>query len=278
MSLGDFLRYFTINETTPEVAVAQKKADELELYECVKYAKYVHDSFLTPEDEIKEIFPESFLIYNAQKIISGDFYRVGKKRGKSFIVLGDSTGHGISASYMSIMVLNILSRIAEQYCCNLSRMLTVMHEEILSATKQNKKSRIIESADTMLCTFDYENMKLNYASAKIRAVIVRSGKIIELKKDSCSIGEFSSLEFSIQNHQQDLQKGDCLYLFSDGMTDQFGGIQDKKFGYKRLLEALQKNSALPFAIQKRNIERELNEWRGNNEQTDDMTLLGVKID
>jgi PAS domain S-box-containing protein len=255
----------------------EKVKVDVELFESMNYAKHVHSSFLTPEEEIKDIFPESFLIYNAQKVISGDFYRVEKNENKSIVVLGDSTGHGISASYMSIMALNILSRISTKHCCNPSGMLSTMHSEIITATRQNKKAPIIESADTMICTIDHDTMKLKYASAKIKGLILRNGEVIELKKDKCSIGEHSEKEFAINNHELDLKKGDCLYLFSDGITDQFGGRNDKKFGYNRLVELLKENHKRPALVQKKNIENILNEWQSQHEQTDDMTLLAMKI-
>ena len=256
---------------------AEKEKSESELFENMEYAKHVHGSFLTPEEEINETFPESWLIYNAQKVISGDFYRVETKGSESMIVVGDSTGHGISASYMSIMVLNILSRISKRHSNEPSAMLTAMHNEIILATKQNRKPPIIESADTMVCFLDHTTRILNYASAKFRGVVVRGNEIIELKKDKCSIGEHSDREVAIENHQLQLQKGDWLYLFSDGMTDQFGGEANKKLGYSRLLQLLSENGQRPSLLQKKNIREALENWQGKHEQTDDMTLLALKI-
>ncbi|HTL80884.1 MAG TPA: PP2C family protein-serine/threonine phosphatase [Bacteroidia bacterium] len=261
----------------PKLFKLPKTKGDPGIMENLYYAKQVHNSFMTQEEEIGEIFPESFLIYNAQKIIGGDFYKVEKRENRSVIVMGDSTGHGISASYMSIMVLNIISRIMEKHCGDPANMLSLIHREILSATRQNKKARIIESADTMICTIDHTLKKMRYASAKMRGIILRKGKLIELKRDKCSIGEQVEKEVVIRNHEQDIEKGDCLYLFTDGVIDQFGGCYDKKFGYKKLIEILDRNKHLPFYIQKCILEKILSDWKGRSEQTDDVTLLAVKI-
>lgn len=260
-----------------ELREAKRKINH-ELHENVNYGKYVHNSFLTPEEELKSAFPESFLIYKAQKIISGDFYRIQKNGNKSTIVLGDSTGHGISASYISIIILKTLTRILRIGSNNPSKILDVMHREMLRTIHSTKKNPIIESADMIVCCLDSDTLQLDYASAKMRGVIIRDGSVIELNKDKCSVGELSEKEFYLTNHELQLIKGDCIYLFSDGILDQFGGQDNKKFTYKRLMKLLLENYTAPMLFQKESITAEIARWQGNNEQTDDITLLGLKIE
>jgi PAS domain S-box-containing protein len=259
-----------------ELRYAKRKIDQ-EMYDNVNYAKHIHNSFLTPEDELKAVFPESFLIYKAQKIISGDFYRVEQYDNKSLVVLGDSTGHGFSASYISIMVLNILTRIVKPGHGNPSKILHTIHKEINQITHLNKKNPFIESADTIVCSIDQESLKMNYASAKMRGIVISNGEIKELEKDRCSIGELSEMEFCLTDHNIQLIGGDCIYLFSDGIIDQFGGARDKKFSYSQLLSILKENHCQTMVQQKKNISDVLSSWQGNNEQTDDMTILGLRI-
>ncbi|HEX7413474.1 MAG TPA: SpoIIE family protein phosphatase [Bacteroidia bacterium] len=264
-------------EVEQELKEARKKVD-IELFQNISYAKHVHDAFLTTEDKINQVFPNSFLIYKALKIISGDFYRIDRKDDTSIIVMGDSTGHGVSASYISHLVLSILNRILKKEgAINPSKMLGTMHKEISHITHLNNNHNIIESADTIICTFDHRNRILNYSSAKMKGVIIHKGEVIHMNKDRCSIGELSEKPFYVSDNEFQLQNEDCLYLFSDGINDQIGGAKNKKLGYKTLVKALAENYSLPMQQQKKNISEILNTWQGDNEQTDDMTLLGIKI-
>lgn len=255
-----------------------KKNIDFELFEHISYAKQVHGALLTNEEEIKNVFPKSFLIYKAQKIISGDFYGIYKQDNKSIVVLGDSTGHGVSASYISILVLNILKGILKNDFKHPSEILQKIHKEMYNITHVNEKKEIIESADIIICSIDHDNNWLNYSSAKMRGIIVRNGQIIELEKDKCSIGEFSNEDINITRHIIQLESKDCIYLFSDGIVDQFGGPNDKKFNYKNLKQLLVENSKLAMLNQKVVISDILDTWQGNNDQTDDMTILGIQID
>ncbi len=260
-----------------ELKEARKNID-FGLFENVTYAKQVHSAFLTNEDEIKNTFPKSFLIYKAQKIISGDFYGLYKQNNNSIVVLGDSTGHGVSASYISILALNILKGTLKNNFKVPAEILQTMHSEMYNITHVNEKKEISETADIMICSIDHDNNWLNYSSAKMRGVIIRKGKIIELEKDKCSIGEFSNKIIQITRHVIQLESKDSIYLFSDGIVDQFGGPNDKKFNYKNLKELLVANYELPMSLQKVAISNVLDDWQGSNEQTDDMTLLGLQIE
>lgn len=254
-----------------------KKIIDLDLFENVSYAKKIHSALLTNEDEIRNTFPKSFLYYKAQKIISGDFYGFYKQNNKSIIVVGDSTGHGLSASYISIIALNIINSALKSGFNHPEEILQSVHYEMHNVTHSNS-NLITESSDTIMCSIDHENNILNYSSAKMRGLIIRNKQIIELQKDKCSIGEYSNKRIQLSKFSIQLKKNDCLYLFSDGIVDQFGGELDKKFGYKNLQQNLLKISNYPMQKQKETINYVLKTWQGNNEQTDDMTLLGFKIE
>lgn len=254
------------------------KIIDLDLYENVNYAKQIHSALLTNEEEIRNTFPQSFLIYKAQKIISGDFYGLYSQNNKSIIVVGDSTGHGISASYISILALNIIHGALKNGFNHPEEILQEVHCEMHHVTHLNNKKGITESADTIMCSIDHHSYILNYSSAKMRGIIVRNGEIIELKKDKCSIGEFSSKRLQLTKHTIQLKKNDCIYLFSDGIADQFGGDGDKKYGYKNLQKTLKEVHGFPMQNQKEKIATILETWQGSNEQTDDMTLLGFQIE
>ena len=243
----------------------------------INYAQKVYNAFLTKEEEIKNDFPESFLIYKAQEIISGDFYFLNRSGDKSIIVLGDSTGHGLSASYISISMLNILSRIIREGEDNPAKILQTVNDEMHHYTNSDKNTELIESADTIVCSFDHNSRKLHYSSARINGAIIRNGEVTELKKDDFSIGDHTMRTFTSTDHFIQLEKGDCLYLFSDGMGDQFGGPENKRFGHKQFIKMLAENHTFAMLDQKQNILDALSVGQGKKDQTDDVTLLGFRI-
>lgn len=267
----------TQQKLVTEELVQSIQKNDIELFENVSYAKRIHNTFLTSAKILYEIFPESFLIYNARKIVSGDFYLVKKNKNQSVIILGDSTGHGVSASYISIMILNILNNVMKMAAHCPARVLENLHKEILNTTSSDNAVQIIESADMAFCLIDHEKMTMEYAFAKMRGFIIRDGEIVELERDSCSVGDHKCGEIKIKKHLLNLKKGDSLYLYTDGVIDQFGGVLDKKFGTKQLRNVLMKHCSYSMEQQREFITDILTHWQGNNEQTDDISLLGIKI-
>lgn len=247
------------------------------LFESVNYAKHVHGTFLTPEKVLRDTFQESFLIYQAQNIVSGDFHMIQKKGNISTFILGDSTGHGVSASYISIMILNILNRILRSPNYTTRAVLQELHDEITLIRNSNPTETFIESADMAFCKIDYKSMSIEYNLAKLRGVLIRNGEIIDLKRDKYSIGEQWTKELDLSDNVFHLKYGDLIYLYTDGFIDQFGGPQNKKFGTKRLIESLKECVSLNMEEQKFYLTRILKEWQGNLEQTDDISLIGVRI-
>ncbi|MBI3519705.1 MAG: SpoIIE family protein phosphatase [Bacteroidetes bacterium] len=258
-----------------ELRIAKKNIDN-ELFENLAYAKHIHSSFLGTNESLN-IGDDSFLIYKACKIISGDFYKIEQKGNKLMIVVGDSTGHGISASYISILALNILSRVTRFCCENPAKILKMINHELNKMTHYNKDKQLTESADMIVCCLDKGLLKLTYASARMRAFIVRNGSIMLLEKEKCSIGTLSGDDFKITNQTVQLQKGDCLYIASDGLSDQLGGVRNKCIGFKSIREIVQTLDGISMQEQKKILEKELITWQGNNEQTDDITVFGIRI-
>lgn len=270
-------RDITKEKTIEEKYNRLKLVANADLFESVNYAKQVHRKFLTPDKDMAEIFPESFLIYKAQNIVSGDFYMCQKEKNQSSFILGDSTGHGVSASYISIMILNILKRILRSENQSTCKLLEELHEEICVIRNSNQTESFIESADMAFCKVDREEMKLEYNLAKLRGVLIREGEVIELKRDKFSIGELHTKEITLSSNIVDIRKNDIVYLYTDGFIDQFGGMCNKKFGNKQLLEKIKDSYHLSMKEQKSYLLKVLNDWQGNYEQTDDISLIGIQI-
>ncbi|MDP2387849.1 MAG: SpoIIE family protein phosphatase [Bacteroidota bacterium] len=259
-----------------ELRQVKRKIDH-ELEGNLEYAKSMHSAFLNDTKDIKTISNEAFLLYKEKKVISGDFYKIEERDNKLVFIIGDSTGHGISASYISILALNSINRILKLSSLDPSDLLSEVNDELYQATRAEGKRKLLESADMMACCLDIENRQLSYASANMRGFIIRRGELIILEKDKCSIGEVNRAELKVSNRTINLEKGDCLYVFSDGLIDQFGGPNDKRMGMKKIIALAKEVNSYPMAIQKKVIEVTLSQWQSEYEQTDDMTMFGIRI-
>lgn len=281
---GKPIKYISMRQDITEQKLMQEQLpaqysnQEVELFQNVNYARNIHHAFLTPDHVVEDIFPESMLIYRAQNIVSGDFYSVQRQQNESLVILGDSTGHGVSASYISIMILNILSQLLKTNNDCPGTILETLHNEMLNATNADENEPMIESADMGFCRINHDTLSMEYSMAKMRGILIREGQVIELERDHYSIGEHMSKTIRLETYQLSLMKGDLLYLFSDGIIDQLGGERDKKFGTRKLIQLLQNYHHFPMKEQKQLILGNLLNWKGNNEQTDDMSLLGFRID
>lgn len=279
---GKPIKYISVRQDiTKQKLMAEEltnvKTNDSRLYDSMFYAKYVHSTFLTPEVVMHEAFPESFLIYKAQNIVSGDFHMVQHTDNKTAFILGDSTGHGVSASYISVMILNMLNRFLGNLNLDPSDVLFNIHKEICSIRNRNTTNSFMESADMAFCLLDHHTNVLQYSIAKLRGVVVRDGNIIELKRDKYSVGDSMYKEIMLNKHEMDVVKGDVIFLYTDGVIDQFGGNKCKKFGNNRLMELLKGCSGMPMKIQEEIINSTLISWQGSNEQIDDISLVGFKI-
>lgn len=277
---GKPIRYISIRydiskqkQTEEELRIAKQKIDH-ELLENIRYAKHIHSALLSHNREEMHL-QDSFLIYKAQKLISGDFYKIDAEKNTVNIAIGDSTGHGISASYISVLALNSLANAKNNYCDNPALMLKTINKELNTITRSCEKRNLTETADMMIACINKNTMQMKYSSARMRAFIIRKGEVIHLEKSKQTIGDVEKI--SMCNHIQNVQEGDAIYFLSDGIIDQFGGEKNKRLGYKRLVEKLIQFQHYPMSMQKRRMEEYLLQWQGDLEQTDDMTLFGIRI-
>ena len=246
-----------------------------ELHENMKYAKNIQRAVLQDTFELTNIFPDSFLHYQPLHFVSGDFYWFNSSGSSKVVVLGDCMGHGVSASYVSILLLQYLQLFGVDYnvtepttCFNL------IDHKLKETLQKNKNSSIYETADIAYCKFDLGLNRLNYLSFGITILIIRNGEVITLNKERRSIGE-SNRNITNQSAGFKLEKHDKIYIFSDGIIHQFGGPNDKKFGIKRLKDLLLNISDMAMRDQQKYIKNKMNEWIGDSEQTDDMTIMGI---
>jgi serine phosphatase RsbU (regulator of sigma subunit) len=253
-----------------------------EILSSIRYAERIQRAAIPSQNEVLGLFPNSFIYYQPRDIVSGDYYWTVKCGKFSVMVTADCTGHGIPGAFLSMLGISSLKEFlatehdAEFPGTVLDRMRSFIKATLISKTDET----VDDGMDMTICSFDFENMKLHYALANQSAYIIRNGESIKLKGDRMPVGRYLVEKEHFQTLSVNLCKGDTVYMFSDGFQDQLGG-EDSDFGHKfmskNLVALLAKIYAEPMESQKEIIKKAFNSWRNNRSQTDDVTLVGIRV-
>ncbi|MGE0637422.1 MAG: tetratricopeptide repeat protein [Bacteroidia bacterium] len=262
-------------------AVLEKKNKEIsrqkeEITDSINYAQTIQRAILPPEKLLQKYLPDSFVIFRPKDIVSGDFYWTANSQLVYFAAV-DCTGHGVPGAFMSIIGHNSLNRAVKDFkLTHPAEILDKLVELVTEALRAENQTEVKDGMDIALCCLDTQQMKLEYAGAYNPLYVIRKGEVLEYKADRQPIGAFEK-RLPFTNHVIELQKDDCIYVFSDGVADQFGGEKGKKLGTKRLKEWLVAAAHLPASEQYTQLNTRLTQWQGTEEQTDDVTLIGVRV-
>ena len=266
--------------------MALKQRDKImeqqqEIQDNIMYASRIQDALLPPKDLIKQLLPKHFILNKPKDVVSGDFYWISQNRGKTIIAVSDCTGHGISGAMMSMLGTAFLNEIVNRNdITNSTQILQQLRERVITSLHQQIGDTIEDSRDGMdisICIIDIVDNTLEFSGANNPLYLFRNGELIELKPDKMPIGihEFFHEPFSAQTI--DLEKGDAIYLFSDGYADQFGGKHGKKLKYAKFKSILHDLTAIPVNKRRTTLLKEFELWRGDNEQIDDILIVGFEI-
>jgi serine phosphatase RsbU (regulator of sigma subunit)/HAMP domain-containing protein len=245
----------------------------------IKYAKRLQDAILPPSHFVKDVIPESFILFKPKDIVSGDFYWVEKKGRKAYFAAVDCTGHGVPGAFMSLIGHNVLKHSLHLFeDPSPSEIMDELSRGIVATLHQGRSENTTKDGmDLTICSIDYETGILEFAGAFNPLFHIRGTKLTETKVDKMSIGSFVADDLNkYQNHSIQLNKGDTLYITTDGYCDQFGGPKGKKFmaaRFRDLLVEIQKNS---MEEQRDLLNRTIEEWRNREEQVDDILVIGVR--
>jgi serine phosphatase RsbU (regulator of sigma subunit) len=265
-----------------------------EVVSSLRYAKHIQSAILPHRDYFDKLFPQSFVMYQPKDIVAGDFFwaesaTIQNKFGEkeiSMVAACDCTGHGVPGAMMSMLASSALSRAIHQYSLSEPNDILYRVNQILKENMTKSKNEIFDGMDASLCVLEYTNYSktealLKFSGANSPIWIFRQNdsmgyEHIRVKGDKQSIGLGQS-EFSFTGHEIPLKKGDIVYMFSDGFADQFGGDLGKKMKYRRMRDMLLEVMNLPMTIQRRCLEANFKNWRGSNDQIDDVLLIGFKV-
>lgn len=265
-----------------EIEQQKKTVEEKnwEITSSIEYAKRIQDAVMPSMAEIQTAIPDCFVFYRPKEIVSGDFFWYGKNGDEAFIAAVDCTGHGVPGAFMSMIGNDHLNQIVNvEKRTKPDEILNRLHHEIQVTLKQ--KHGVTDNHDGMdiaLCAFNREKKRLLFSSANRYLYQIRDGELTETKGDHFNIGGIMHEDVRKYSlHSIDLQEGDVFYIFSDGVSDQFGGENSKKFGYKRLKNLLLELHTKPMDEQKALFENQMVDWMGENDQIDDFLLIGIRI-
>ncbi len=262
-------------ETTVQKEEIEKKNEEI--ISSIKYASRIQKALLPEHREISMLVPEYFVMFRPRDIVSGDFYWVKKIGDRIFITVADATGHGVPGGFMSALGLAFIRETAESFRGNAAEFLNILRQKVIDALrKYDEKETLTDGMDMSLMILYPQEKKADFAGAYNSIFLWRQGKLFEVKGDKMPIGKFYN-EHSFSNKEIELEDGDMIYFYSDGYYSQLGGGKGHKFMKKNFRKLLEEVAPLPLEKQKQILEQRFDEWKGDGRQTDDVTVMGIKL-
>jgi len=299
LAIGLYRRYIFIKNTNVKISTQRDEIESQrdllekhrdlvvfqknEIIESINYAQRIQSAMLPPETYFSDLFDDHFILYKPRDIVSGDFYWI--KRVKQYIVLvvADCTGHGIPGAFMSMLGMSNLNEIVQRReITQANQVLNELRIQIKNSLRQEgKRGEAKDGIDMALCVLDLESMKMQYAGANIPLYLIKdvkgSPELKEIKPNRMPLGYYESKDISFVNHDIQLDRGDALYLFSDGFIDQKGGKEEKKFLSKNFKNLLLEVHDQAMHDQKEILENTLSDWMGDHAQIDDLLVVGVRV-
>jgi serine phosphatase RsbU (regulator of sigma subunit) len=281
VSIFSIYRRYRFKQKANDLLEAQKKEIQEKntlITDSIDYAKTIQEAVLPTPVAMQKLFPQSFVLNRPKAIVSGDFYWISKVGNQLVCAVADCTGHGVPGAFMSLLGYNVLeNEVKKTTGVQPSVILDNLNAEILK--NFSKAGEIVKHGmDISLISIDTETNQLQYAGAHNSLYMVRNGQLIELKADKKGIGSVhKNKSDGFTNQIIELQKGDMIYLHTDGFPDQIGGPNRKKFYYQPFKDLLAGISKLEVAAQKNKLEDAHLNWLGNKmDQTDDILIMGIR--
>jgi serine phosphatase RsbU (regulator of sigma subunit) len=268
-----------------EISIQQQK-----ILDSIEYARHIQRALLPEKKLFKQYFNDSFILFKPKDIVSGDFYWLKKINNHLLFTVADCTGHGVPGAFMSIMGISFLNEIVRRTEITSPNMVL---EELNKQVKQSLsppdlyengddeierylKSEVKDGIELAFVDIDKKTNTLHYSGAESPIYLVRKNEIIVFEGTKIPIGiHYKNIPFELQSI--DLIPGDRIYLFTDGYKDQFSSKTQTKFSTEQFKSIILENHENPFDNQCEILSEALNDWKGNSDQIDDITILGIKI-
>ena len=249
-----------------------------EMLDSIEYAKRIQTAILPPPRVVKSYLQDSFILYLPKDIVAGDFYWMETIENQVYLAACDCTGHGVPGAMVSVVCNNALSRAVNEFALRMPGDIFDKTRELVVENFAKSDDDVKDGMDASLCVLDLANLKLRWAGANNPLWIYRAtgNAMEEIKANKQPIGKGYDFE-SFTSHDVSLQKGDIVYLFTDGYADQFGGEKNKKLTRAKFRELLVNIAQLPMDEQRDKLLSYHNQYRGIQEQVDDICVIGVRV-
>ncbi len=271
-----------VEEQKAKVDEAYEQLEEknTEILDSINYAKRIQTAILPPNKLVKQYLADSFILYKPKDIVAGDFYWMEPQKDRVLFAAADCTGHGVPGAMVSVVCNNGLNRATREFGLTDPGQILDKAREIVIAEFEKSEEEVKDGMDIALCSL--QGNMLQYAGANNPLWIIRkdSSEVEEIKANKQPIGKYADPK-PYTTHSVELQKGDTIYIFSDGYADQFGGEKGKKFkaaNFKRLLLSIQSET---IERQKELIDKAFEDWKDAGgqpiEQLDDVCVIGLRV-
>jgi serine phosphatase RsbU (regulator of sigma subunit) len=266
--------------------MALKQRDKIaeqqeEINDNIQYASRIQQALFPQKELMDALLPKHFVLNKPKDVVSGDFYWISQNRSKTVVAVSDCTGHGISGAMMSMLGTAFLNEIINKNdVTNSSLVLEQLRERVISTLHQDISKNIEYSRDGMdisVCILDIIDYSLEYSGANNPIYLIRNGELFEYKADKMPIGIHEFYNEPFHTHKIELIIGDSIYMFSDGFADQFGGSKGKKLKYKNFKNILVELEQTPLENRSSKLNKIFEDWRGEQEQIDDVLVIGFTI-
>lgn len=260
-----------------------------EILDSINYARRIQQAILPPVRLVNNYLQNSFVLYLPKDIVAGDFYWMESvdvsdaATGGHHVLLfaaADCTGHGVPGAMVSVMCNNALNRAVREFKKIQANEILEKTRELLIQEFSKSENLMKDGMDISLCSLNMDSNELSWAGANNPLWIIRETngvpEVIEHKADKQPVGNHIVMN-SFTNHVIQLQKGDFIYVFTDGLPDQFGGPKGKKFKISQLRSLLLEIYTLPMSDQYQSLVNAFEAWKGDLEQVDDICIIGVRI-
>jgi ligand-binding sensor domain-containing protein/serine phosphatase RsbU (regulator of sigma subunit) len=254
------------------------KEQNRDITDSINYAKKIQDAMLPSRREIHAKI-KAFIYFKPRDIVSGDFYWYYESGDKLILAVVDCTGHGVPGAFMSLIGTTLLKSIViDNGITSPGKILAALNRKVIeSLHRENNLDSANDGMEAIICSFEPSG-KVIFAGAGRSLYVVRNQVLTEYSGGSVAIGGMQdALNAAYEEYPIDVNKDDMLYLTSDGFADQFGGEKNRKFSSKRMRELFTRIASLDIAKQEETLAGEMQNWKGDSMQIDDMLVIGIKI-
>ena len=291
-----------VEERTEELAQQKARAEEIlsDLQDSISYALRIQQAILPSEQERKEVIYDSAVFYQPRDVVSGDFYWFKSVGSRRMFAAIDCTGHGVPGAFLSLVGHNALDRVTKVYT-EPHKVLDKLNEHVLMLLRQDIRTEASipaellrdlalpveqlpstymggqDGMDLAMVAINWEHMTVEFAGANNPLFLVRDGQLQEFKPDKFAICSFEPGAKNYEVQKLEVQSGDTLFLATDGFVDQFGGPRGKKFMRRRFRELLVETASLPVAEHEAHLRAKFADWRGDEEQVDDVLVVSMSV-